>query len=171
VTGSPPIGVNRDAPVAVIQPVRVANQKDCVPARKGGHPIVRCTFPYRGNCTYVRYGQLSSTVHIVRITYVRTLVQTPLFSLAGTEPPAHWLAASRFGGITGCRHATGLPVIARRRDHGQRRMTLNSARLNGRVRPGADTGAGSLAGGVLTLLQNFDQLGNRHSRNRKPTLP
>ena len=42
--------------------------------------------PYRGDCTYVRYGQMGSTVLIVRIMYVRTL---------GEMRPPPWLVLNR----------------------------------------------------------------------------
>ena len=55
-------------------------------SQREGIPIVRCTSPYRGDCTYVRYGQMRSTVLIVPIMYVRTL--------ARMRPPP-WLVLNR----------------------------------------------------------------------------
>src|SRR5262245_27322275 len=69
-----------------------ANESDpCQGIGSRAHPIVRCTSPYRGDCTYVRFGQRCSIVHFVHISYVRTLTQAQHSPLAGSEAPPPWV--------------------------------------------------------------------------------
>jgi hypothetical protein len=71
-------------------PMRSPSQKEESPSQREGVPIVRCTSPYRGDCTYVRYGRMSTNSSR---TYVRTMSHEStllsgwsLSDLAGTEP-------------------------------------------------------------------------------------